>query len=467
MRIRTAPIALAALVAGAAPAAAQDIDLTEIFSNRAFYEEHGILRSRGEVDFVGNVWFLPATADSSRAVLGIALSNDALEFIRTTSGTWRAVYAVSATFERDGDTVVERTWERSVDVDSFDETGLTGETIVFQTEVGLPAGEYDVALGVRDVNADDASIARAELEAPAVQPGAPRLARPIPLKLHTAGSDEFVVHPSHYYPSAPDRFEFLTALAGLGADREGWRIQARLVSKDEGDEPAAEWAGDVPAGDDPVRVFMTVENDRARFGEYVLEVALVDPQGAEVDRSEAPIMVAGSSGWIADHWDDALTLIRFEATSKEVDILEDVEGDEARVDAWNCFWRMRDPAPTTPTNEALQEYFRKVQIANDTWTSALRPGYLSDRGRVYITIGPPDEIRNEPMPQSSRAFEVWTYLRYNFQIAFVDDIGFNNYQLHPESIPLYQRELSLVERRKRQFLGEQAEVCPLLAPAFE
>ena len=52
-------------------------------------------------------------------------------------------------------------------------------------------------------------------------------------------------------------------------------------------------------------------------------------------------------------------------------------------------------------------------------------------------------------------------------VFFVDDIGFNNYQLHPESVPVYQRELSMVERRKRQFLGDRAEVCPLLAPAFE
>ncbi|HUP20998.1 MAG TPA: GWxTD domain-containing protein [Gemmatimonadota bacterium] len=463
----TTLICLAALTFGAAPTAAQDIDLSEIFSNRAFYEEHGILRSRGDVDFVGNVWFLPGGADSTRAVLGVALSNDALEFVRTTSGTWRAVYAVSAAFERNGGTVLQNTWERSVDVESFDETNLTGETIIFQTEVGLPVGEYDAAIGVRDVNADDASITRAELTASTTEPGTPRLARPILLKFHVTGSDEYVVHPSHYYPSAPERFEFMTALTGLEPGAEGWRVRARLVSKDKNDEPGAEWNGDVAGGAAPVRVFGAVENDRARFGEYVLEVALVDPQGAEVDRSEAPIMVAGSSGWIADNWKDALRLIRYEATSREIDILEDVEGDEARIDAWNCFWRIRDAAPSTPTNEALQEYFRKVQIANDTWTSALRPGYLSDRGRVYITIGAPDDRREEPMPRSARAYEVWTYLRYNFQIAFVDDIGFNNYQLHPESISIYQRELSLIERRKRQFLGERASVCPLLAPAFE
>jgi GWxTD domain-containing protein len=175
--------------------------------------------------------------------------------------------------------------------------------------------------------------------------------------------------------------------------------------------------------------------------------------------------VAGSGGWIAENWEDALSLIKYEATPDEMEILEDIEGEQARIDAWNCFWRIRDPVAATAANEGMAEYFRKIQVANANWKSSLRPGYLSDRGRVYITIGPPDDISQRPVPAGSSAYEVWTYHRYNFQILFVDRIGFNNYQL--ESIDTYQRELSTVERRKHRFLEERAHVCPLLAPAYE
>ena len=72
---------------------------------------------------------------------------------------------------------------------------------------------------------------------------------------------------------------------------------------------------------------------------------------------------------------------------------------------------------------------------------------------------------HRPVPAGSSAYEVWTYHRYNFQILFVDRIGFNNFQL--ESVDTYQRELSTVERRKHSFLEERAHVCPLLAPAYE
>lgn len=464
MRYRSSLLALlvAGAVAPAAPAAAQDIDVSEIFSNRAFYEENGILRSRGEVDFVGHVWFLPGTADSARAMVGVALSNDALEFVRTTSGTWRAVYGVTVTFRQDGEAVIEQSWQRSLDVETFDEAGLTGETIVFQTDLGVPPGRYEVALAVRDVNARESAVARADVTVEA--PAGPALSAPVPLKIHRAGSDEFVVHPSHYFPSAPESFEFMLGIDGL-PEGEPWRAEARLVSLADEDESSPTWSAEVAPG--ASRVFGAIPNRAPRFGEYALEVALLDPQGREVDRSTAPLLVAGSTGWILEHWDDALTLLRYEATRKEMDILEDVEGAQARIEAWNCFWRMRDPAPTTATNEALQSYFSRVEMANESWSSGLRPGYLSDRGRVFITIGPPDEIHDEPMPRGTRAYEVWTYLRYNFRIFFVDDIGFNNYQLHPESVPVYQRELSMVERRKRQFLGDRADVCPLLAPAFE
>lgn len=463
--MRSRSLRLTLLMASAAfapPAAAQDIDLSEIFSNRSFYEEHGILRSRGEVDFVGNVWILPATADSARALVGVALSNDALEFVRTSAGTWRAVYGVTVSFQRDGASIVEGSWQRSLDVESFDETGLTGETIVFQTELGVPPGDYEVALAVRDVNGEDSALARADLTVPAL--AGPALSSPVPLKVHESGSAEFVVHPSHYFPAAPDAFEFLVGVSGL-PEGESWRAEARLIPADDRQESTPVWSGEIAPG--TARVFASMENDQPRFGEYSLEVVLLDPQGRETGRRAAPLLVAGSSGWIVDHWDDALTLLRYEGTRKEIDILEDIEGAQARLEAWNCFWRMRDPAPTTTANEALQSYFQRVQTANDNWSSALRPGYLSDRGRVFIQIGAPDEIREEPMPRGTRPFEIWTYLRYNFQIYFVDDIGFNNYQLHPESIPAYQRELSLIERRKLRFLQDRAQVCPLLAPAFE
>lgn len=456
-----------------APASAQDdIDFSDIFSNTRFYEEHDLLRAEGDVGFIADAWFLPGPADSVRVLLGLSLSNSDLQFVRTTEGQWQASYGVTASLEPEaGGAPLQREWTKTVDVSSFDETLLTGETIVFQTELRLLPGSYDLVLTVRDRNGDDGSRVDGTLDVPALAGPQIALSEPVLLRLFRPGTADYIVNPSHYYATAPPQIDFLVEVSAATGGGP-YRLQARLLpaggdEEREGDQPPLPTWSDTLAigGDGTARAFGTIENSGARFGEYALELQMLDSSGAVVATRETPLLIAGSTGWIADNWDDALSLIRYEATGDEMDILEEIEDPRQRVEAWNCFWAIRDPIPATSGNEALQEYFRKIQVANNTWKSALRPGYLSDRGRVFITLGPPDEVTQRPVPGDSNPFEVWTYHRYNFQILFVDRIGFNNYQL--ENVGTYQRELSLVERRKRQFLEERASSCPLLAPAFD
>ncbi|HUP00600.1 MAG TPA: GWxTD domain-containing protein [Gemmatimonadota bacterium] len=472
----------ALLLGGGAHARAQEIDLNQIFSNDGFYEAHDIVRATGEVGFVADVWVLPGPADSASVLLGVSLANEALQFVRTSEGQWQATYEVGVEFESEGNgsaPPAER-WDKSVEVASFDETLLTGETIVFQTRIAAVPGTYELKLTVRDLNADDGSRATIMVEVPRVPSQQVALSEPVLLRLYEPRGSEvdYVVNPTHYYGSAPSEFDFLIEVDGIEAAATAYRLEARLFpvngaeERDSGERPAADpsgvasvWTDSLsPEPEGPTRVFGTLENSDARFGEYRLVVDLTGAGGEVLASASTPLLVAGSSGWIVENWDDALSLIRYEATRREMDILEDIEDAERRIDAWNCFWQIRDPVPSTTANEGMQEYFRKIQIANNEWRSALRPGYLSDRGRVFITLGPPDDVSQRPMPAGSAPFEVWTYHRHNFQILFVDRIGFNNYQL--ESIGVYQRELASIERRKRQFLEERAGECPLLAPAF-
>jgi len=56
------------------------------------------------------------------------------------------------------------------------------------------------------------------------------------------------------------------------------------------------------------------------------------------------------------------------------------------------FWQRRDPTPGTPENEYKVEHYRRIGFANAHFASPRTPGWQTDRGRVYITHGPPDEI---------------------------------------------------------------------------
>lgn len=81
------------------------------------------------------------------------------------------------------------------------------------------------------------------------------------------------------------------------------------------------------------------------------------------------------------------------------------------------YWKSKDPTPNTPFNEAMNEYFSRVDYAAVNFqTFTQKDGALTDRGMVYILYGPPDEIRN--LTQNNKLREIWTYKRLIKEFTF-------------------------------------------------
>lgn len=104
------------------------------------------------------------------------------------------------------------------------------------------------------------------------------------------------------------------------------------------------------------------------------------------------------------------------------------------------FWERRNPNPGSPENDFKLEHYRRIAYVNEHF-AASRPGWQTDRGRMYIVYGPPDEIvhkdyRGGAHPQF--AAEIWTYRHLqgvgdNASVTFVDRTGTGDYQLAPGS----------------------------------
>lgn len=97
------------------------------------------------------------------------------------------------------------------------------------------------------------------------------------------------------------------------------------------------------------------------------------------------------------------------------------------------FWEKRDPTPGTPANEAQEDYYRRINEANRRYReggAAQIPGWRTDRGRIFIKYGPPDEELNRPQAGSTRPFIVWKYTRVRaLKYVFLDQTLFGNYAL--------------------------------------
>ena len=75
------------------------------------------------------------------------------------------------------------------------------------------------------------------------------------------------------------------------------------------------------------------------------------------------------------------------------------------------FWQRRDPTPATPQNEARDNFYQWIQYANEHYREGgrSRPGWKTDRGRIYLRNGPPDEVLRRDQLAKAPPFEVWRY----------------------------------------------------------
>lgn len=121
------------------------------------------------------------------------------------------------------------------------------------------------------------------------------------------------------------------------------------------------------------------------------------------------------------------------------------------------FWERRDPDPETEENEFKMEYFNRIEKADELFRGEGKPGWLTDRGRIYILFGPPMDRITYPMGGDpySRCREIWYYGL--FPIVFIDytctgDYRLVTYDLTPlRSINLmYMHELSKAQEEAQK-----------------
>jgi len=119
--------------------------------------------------------------------------------------------------------------------------------------------------------------------------------------------------------------------------------------------------------------------------------------------------------------------VRYIITKQERKIFLRLPAEE-RPEFIEDFWKRRDPDPFTEVNEFKDQYFRRIEEANELFRG-VRPGWLQDRGRVWILVGPPDSRLQYPIGRFSRPYEVWHY--GFFPIFFVDRDQSGEYELTP------------------------------------
>jgi GWxTD domain-containing protein len=164
---------------------------------------------------------------------------------------------------------------------------------------------------------------------------------------------------------------------------------------------------------------------------------------ASVPRS--PRRESRAQGGILENWIDQE--VPDIATSGERAAFMDLKTIDAREQFIAQFWLKRDPTPGTAANEFRDEYFRRIVMANQRYSTATVQGWMTDRGRVFVMFGSPDEVEIHAQGGTYRRpaqegggetqtfpFELWRYrsiegIGRNVMLEFVDTDRTGTYRL--------------------------------------
>jgi GWxTD domain-containing protein len=388
------------------------------------FRRMGLLARGTPMPFVGSVSFFAAsTPDSTHALVAVSIANASLTFARE-NDRFRAGYTVTITL-RNGPTVV-RTSEahEAVVVTSFKETTRGDESVLYEEIVTVPPGRYDFTVTVRDDGSARTTEDAATLVVPAV--ATTGLSTPVAFARAAVRSSVSSLPQVLINPTASGTFgqdSVIPFFVESYGDGEGARRLRFDIRTDNGrilyqDSTTLNRRGGLYAGT------ISVPISRVAIGAMALAAWIP----GRADTVRAPLFVGFGGDLPVASFEDMLNYLRWFAAPYRLQSLRDTV-PEQRSAAWAAF--VRDYANANGTGDALRDYFSRLFEANTRFREETTAGWMTDRGRVLLGLGRPDQVYEQigrSLSQQGRT-QIWEYRNQGVTLTFYDQNGFGRWRL--------------------------------------
>ena len=416
------------------------------------YGKMGLAASGPPIFFVGDVaYFATQSPDTTLVVVGMSLPNKGLSFRKDPDG-YSASYAVDLMLENGAGVVVQARDSESVRVPTFRETSRTDESVIYRRAFHVAPGNYALTYAVRDGSGQRSAgqrqlIAVPKLSSPALstlEPVYEAKSRhdldslpsylPAPRASYVFGVDDSAaVYLESYGSPGPVAVEVRTP-----DGKVAWQGSRVLSAQNSG----------LASG------IVTVPLGHADVGIGTIVATLPgspDTLGTRIFVGFGPDLPVLS-------FKDMLGYLRFFSTPGKLQPLYNAKPEE-RGARWTAFLHSTDPNPSTPQNEALDDYFGRIRDANATFITDSPRGWLSDRGMVFVTLGPPSNSFEDygsmymgdigVVNQLSTRVRilVWEYSQYQTRIIFYDPNDTRQWRLTRPSMSVFQSLLARMTNR--------------------
>jgi GWxTD domain-containing protein len=375
--------------------------------------------------FVGSVsFFATPTSDSTHVLVAISIANGSLTFARE-GDRFRAGYTVGISLKSGvTDAVKPIEAHEAVVVSSFKETTRSDESVLFEEIITVAPGRYEFAVSVRDDGSARISEDAVALAVPAVQQTG--LSTPVSFARAGIRSRLTVLPQVVANPTAGATFgrdtviPFFLEAYGQG---DSSRMVQFAVRAENGraiyrDSAALGWRGQLYAGT------VSIPIGKVGIGAMTLGAWVA----GRTDTVRAPLFVGFGGDLPLASYEEMLTYLRWFAPAYRLQALRDT-APEFRPAAWTAF--VRDHAGPDGTSDAFRDYFARMLEANTRFREEAAPGWQTDRGKVLLGLGRPDQVYEQiqrSMTQQGR-IQNWEYRAYNLALTFYDQNGFGRWKL--------------------------------------
>lgn len=370
---------------------------------------------KNDIPFGIRMHFFKGSRDSTASLVTISVDNRNLLFYRG-KNYFEAKYEIFLSL-RNTETrfLVQRDWDKSLRVRSYDETSLAQRDDPLQDDFNLLPGKYEGFIEIKDLHANTYGNGRVSIVVPDFSRDLPKLSTPM---FYESPSDSVCPVPSFgsllnpaglKYPSGKPIFLMVDIYTDSTTVPDGWTVSAEVIKSMRVFPRVSErLENGVPAQ----RKVLRIPTKTMGLGKYEIEVTLKDKNNTTLARANSfSLSIIKSSQWLEENYEEEVRYLKYLATSREMKQLLSVP-EQGRQAAIKEFWDKNDPVPATAINELKVQYFERIEYANRNFTSEQAEGWETNMGEVYIMLGPPSEI------YGSRINQIWVYERENLVFYF-------------------------------------------------
>jgi len=383
----------------------------------------------------------PGEGGSPEVRIDFRFSREELLFERNPKG-FRAAYAFRVIFRtaKGNRQVAGDHLTREIIVATYAEAYRQRPDVLDHAMFRVPPGRYVIEISMTDLSAENLSSTELEFEVP-----------PLPawqvwftdLSLGTVPEDSasggathpaMDLNPSRRYAANITRFAAACEIVDNRAGSDSsYGIRYSILGSLP--QPVVQGDSTVLRTGSRTRVLMRPSLGPLEAGVYRFVIEMVSPLPPSTGKKKVSPIQQEKSFTVeqssANIWADprgSIDLLRYIASEQELNEMGGLRTPEQQKEFWEAFWKRRDQNPETPENERMDEFYKRVQYANQHFGFG-RAGWKSDMGRIYIVNGEPDEVVRNPFNVDRPPEEIWYYYRDRKTFVFIDRDGFGRYDL--------------------------------------